>query len=300
MVFTGRKQVVSPDQHTLLAFISTFQERMRENRSSRYLTHFTPLRHHLEEYGKTIGHEIDFKHINMDFYHDFLRYLTAKALKKNTIGSVIKRLKRIMSVALKEEITTNRRFQDSEFKGLTEEVDTIYLKENEIQALYKMELKNERAKTICDLFVLNCYTGLRHSDCDKITEQSIKDGNIHLRTQKTNEKVVIPVNAIATAIIEKYKTKGLKVPSLQEVNRVLKWIGEKAELDKVLDPEKCRQLTSHCARRSFASNAYLAGVPTISIMKVTGHRTEKAFMRYIRITALENAILLSKHPFFKK
>jgi len=43
-----------------------------------------------------------------------------------------------------------------------------------------------------------------------------------------------------------------------------------------------------------------AEVPTISIMKITGHRTEKAFMKYIKITQEQNANKLGNHPYFIK
>ena len=49
------------------------------------------------------------------------------------------------------------------------------------------------------------------------------------------------------------------------------------------------RITTHSARRSFATNQYLAGFPSISIMKLTGHRTEKAFMKYIKVTSKEHA-----------
>lgn len=52
------------------------------------------------------------------------------------------------------------------------------------------------------------------------------------------------------------------------------------------------------ARRSFATNAYLQNVPTISIMKITGHRTEKSFLKYIKIIQEDNANKLVNHPFF--
>jgi hypothetical protein len=44
---------------------------------------------------------------------------------------------------------------------------------------------------------------------------------------------------------------------------------------------------------------YLQGIPAIAIMKITGHRTEKSFLRYIRLTQEENANNLLNHPFFK-
>jgi integrase len=63
--------------------------------------------------------------------------------------------------------------------------------------------------------------------------------------------------------------------------------------------EKWQLITTHTARRSAATNMYLAGIPTISIMKITGHHTEKAFLKYIRISQEDNALKLMEHPFFK-
>ena len=62
--------------------------------------------------------------------------------------------------------------------------------------------------------------------------------------------------------------------------------------------EKCDLVSTHVARRSFATNAYKAGVPTIAIMKITGHKKESTFLKYIKISAEENAELLKDHPFF--
>ena len=63
--------------------------------------------------------------------------------------------------------------------------------------------------------------------------------------------------------------------------------------------KKFELITTHTARRSFATNAYLQNVPTISIMKITGHRTEKSFLKYIKISQEDNANKLVGHPFFK-
>lgn len=59
-------------------------------------------------------------------------------------------------------------------------------------------------------------------------------------------------------------------------------------------------VSSHTARRSFATNMKLAGVETAKIMLFTGHKAQEAFFRYIRIGKLENAKELSSHPFFLK
>jgi integrase len=62
--------------------------------------------------------------------------------------------------------------------------------------------------------------------------------------------------------------------------------------------EKWELVTTHTARRSFATNAFLAGVPTISIMKITGHKSESVFMKYIKVSTEQNALLLLQHPHF--
>ena len=42
-------------------------------------------------------------------------------------------------------------------------------------------------------------------------------------------------------------------------------------------------LTSHCARRSFCTNNYLMGTDALTIMAISGHKTEKSFRRYLKL-----------------
>ena len=59
--------------------------------------------------------------------------------------------------------------------------------------------------------------------------------------------------------------------------------------------KKFELVSSHTARRSFATNLYKSGFPAISIMQITGHRTETAFLKYIKVTPKEHAKLLALH-----
>jgi integrase len=61
---------------------------------------------------------------------------------------------------------------------------------------------------------------------------------------------------------------------------------------------KCDIITTHTARRSAATNMFKAGIPALSIMKITGHTTEKSFMKYIKITNEENAELMARNKYF--
>ena len=57
---------------------------------------------------------------------------------------------------------------------------------------------------------------------------------------------------------------------------------------------KWEMLTTHTARRSFATNEFLAGTPTLIIMAITGHKTEKAFLKYIKLNSADHAKLLKE------
>ncbi|MGH2612096.1 MAG: site-specific integrase, partial [Rhabdochlamydiaceae bacterium] len=57
--------------------------------------------------------------------------------------------------------------------------------------------------------------------------------------------------------------------------------------------QKWQIVSTHTGRRTFATNAYLQGVPTVTIMAVTGHKTEKAFLKYIKVTPKEHAKIMA-------
>lgn len=54
---------------------------------------------------------------------------------------------------------------------------------------------------------------------------------------------------------------------------------------------KYELVTSHTARRSFATNLYRRGIPSTQLMLLTGHKTEDAFLRYIRVSKNRQCVL---------
>lgn len=100
--------------------------------------------------------------------------------------------------------------------------------------------------------------------------------------------------------------------SQQNFNKIIKNVCKKAGITQKILVErtegfkvvrklvpKYQLVSTHTARRSGATNMYLAGIPPFRIMLITGHKTESAFYRYIRIQKEENAKDLQNHPFFK-
>ena len=215
--------------------------------------------------------------------------------------------------------TTSRRvsryIKNKNFKVVEEDADSIYLTTKEIQKIYDYDFsKTPHIERVRDLFVIGCYTGLRFSDLTQFRQENISKDltTAKVRTQKTGEVVIIPLNPLIKAILKKHGGKPPEAISNQKMNDYLKTIGENVKINdevvisitkggvRVRESFKKHELiTVHTARRSFATNAYLNDVPTLSIMKMTGHTTEKAFLKYIKISQEDNANKLLNHPFFK-
>ena len=175
--------------------------------------------------------------------------------------------------------------------------------------LYDLDLTGSaRLDQVRDLFVFGCFTGLRFSDYSNVQPQNIieVDGELYIKmlTQKTKERVIIPCNPVIKSIFEKYGNNANRLPrapSNQKFNDYIKEVAELAALNEKgrLTMKPDQQLfmcvSSHTARRSFSTNLYLSGFPVLDIMKITGHTTEKAFLKYIKVSKLDTARRLSDH-----
>jgi hypothetical protein len=66
--------------------------------------------------------------------------------------------------------------------------------------------------------------------------------------------------------------------------------------NKIIEETKTKYawVSSHTARRSFCTNEYLAGTPSDLIMSISGHKTEKAFKKYIKADKMKKASMIKK------
>lgn len=269
----------------------------------------------LKEYATKKRKRIDFDIIDLNFYQEYTEYLAKERnLANNTVGRHIKTIKTFLNDAAERGFHKNFSFKSKKFKIITEQTDAIYLNAQELDELFKLNLSdNTRLERVRDLFLVGCWTGLRFSDFSTIEKRHIQDEFIEIRTKKTDETVVIPIHNNVKLIMEKYKGKypNSLPPSISNVktNRYLKEVGKMLECLQVnvrtsitkggvlltSNNKKYELLVTHSARRSFATNLYKSGLSSITIMKITGHRTERAFMKYIKVTPNENAKLLQQH-----
>jgi integrase len=273
--------------------------------------------------------DFEFEQIDKVFYNDFVSYLqkeipvtdnngkpiynkdgTPKLIKEsftqNSVGKHVRILKLMLNEATRNGINTSLVY--NQFYVFTEDSDAVYLNETELQELKDVDLKETpHLDRVRDWFLLLAWTGCRFSDLEKIGKANIKNGFITFRQQKTNTKVTIPLHPVVLEILEKYNFEMPKPITNQKFNEYIKIVAKIAELTDyevitktiggVLKSEtlpKYELISSHTGRRSFCTNMYKRGLPTLMIMSISGHKTEKSFLKYIRVKQEEHAEMIAK------
>lgn len=262
-------------------------------------------------------HRYQFEDITIDFYDKYVGFFTSKGYKPNSIGKQVKILKVILRNAHDEGLHHNLEFSRKRFSSLKENTEAIYLTEVEIRKIFSLDLSESlELDLVRDVWLCGYWSAQRFSDYSRLGSSCFRndaEGNLILdmATKKTGERIIIPVKPEFEETMAKYD---FDLPKTYEqmVNNGIKEIGELAGINEMVTVKetkggleysrqvpKCKLIMTHTARRSALTNLYLAGVPTIAIMKISGHRTEKSLMRYIKVTKEENASNLAHHPFFK-
>ena len=274
---------------------------------------------HLKAYAdEVLRRELTFADFTHAFFSEYSNHLFGKGFGNNYVHKLTSTLKTILREADRREIAPDLKVKDGWLVATREEPPAIYLDENDLSLLFQIDLNhNPRLCRVRDLFLIGCYTGLRFSDFTELKPGNFKrmpDGKefIEIITQKTGAKVTIPVKSELREILKQYNYQPPKAISNQNFNTYLKEVGQAAGINTPTLLTRIRNgkrhdetfpkyelMTTHTARRSFATNAYKAGVPVKYIMAVTGHKTEREFYKYVRIHPEEHALLVSENPFFK-
>jgi integrase len=269
---------------------------------------------HLTQFAKSKRKDLNFENIDIQFYDDFNAFLTLeKGLAMNSIGKYIQTIKTFLRAASDQGIEVNPTYKTRRFKTPSELTDKIYLTEDELNEMFRLDLSdNPRLEQVRDLFIVGAWTGLRFSDFTTIQPEQISEKRLRIRSNKTGTPSVIPFHPCVRAILAKYhnRTANSLPPAIsnQKMNAYLKEVAALVEslqtpvmvsstvggFRKSVAKKKYEFVTTHTARRSFATNMYKMECPTRSIMNITGHKTESAFRAYIRLDSEEHADILEK------
>lgn len=331
--FYYKEDTDKKEQVYLTDYMSLYINRYKNSKSISCIKKYVTTRNKILQYERLKKKRLLFEDINIDFYNDFKSWFFGQGFSTNYFGNTIKTLKLMHQEAQYIDNMHTNPIMHKGFIGTREDTESVYLTEEELKTIFdlqftidgitefylkqKISLDKEQArkKVVCynmirDRFLIGAYTGLRVSDFGRLHEANIQGDFIRLRTLKTDTKTVIPMNSKVKEIIT--HTDLSKTVSDQKINKHIKEICNMAGIDdnilihKSISGKRVEKISkkyelvcTHTARRSFATNAYKAGVPTIAIMKITGHTKESTFLKYIKVSMDENAETLLSHAFFK-
>ena len=308
---------VTPRKSTSNAFYKVFDEFVRDCGRQNDWTDST-----YEKFAAMKNHLMNFRDgLTFDFFdekglNDYVTYLRdVKEMRNSTIGKQLSFLKWFLRWAFKKDVHQNNAYDSYKPKLKSTQKKIIFLTWEELNKLREFEIPaaKQALDRVRDVFLFQCFTGLRYSDVFNLRRSDIKGDHIEVTTVKTSDSLIIELNKHSKAILDKYKDvsfeddKVLPVITNQKMNDYLKELAELAAIDEPVRQTyyrgnehidevtpKYALLGTHAGRRTFICNALALGIPPQVVMKWTGHSDYKAMKPYIDIADDIKANAMSK------
>ncbi|MBR8763177.1 Tyrosine recombinase XerC [Porphyromonas levii] len=306
-----------PKKSTPNAFYKVFDEFVRDCGRQNDWTDST-----YEKFAAVKNHLINFRDgLTFDFFdekglNDYVTYLRdVKEMRNSTIGKQLSFLKWFLRWGFKKGIHQNNAYDNYKPKLKSTQKKIIFFTWEELTKLREFEIPATKPslERVRDVFLFQCFTGLRYSDVFNLRRSDIKGDHIEVTTVKTSDSLIIELNNHSKAILDKYKDvafeddKVLPVITNQKMNDHLKELAELAGIDEPIRQtyyrgnERIDEVTpkyallgTHAGRRTFICNALALGIPPQVVMKWTGHSDYKAMKPYIDIADDIKANAMSK------
>ena len=275
-----------------------------------------------EKFAAVKNHLMNFREgLTFEFFderglNDYISYLRdVKEMRNTTIGKQLSFLKWFLRWAFKKGVHQNNAYDSYKPKLKSTQKKIIFLTWDELNRLreFKIPFNKQALERVRDVFLFQCFTGLRYSDVFNLRRSDIKGDHIEVTTVKTSDSLIIELNNHSKAILDKYKDvafeddKVLPVITNQKMNDYLKELAEMAGIDEPIRQtyykgnERIDEVTpkyallgTHAGRRTFICNALALGIPPQVVMKWTGHSDYKAMKPYIDIADDIKANAMSK------
>ena len=250
-----------------------------------------------------------YSELNTKLFREFQEWLIENVEGKNEDGTASpETLNKIVSNLLgsiNKYLVANEIISKSQFIDIvvtpikqTKNDNKIALTEDEIYLLHNYQCETEKDEQIRDLFLLECTTGQRFSDVNKVTNNIIhKDGRTYINLVQDKNKAPIQVDILfemALEIVQKYD---YKLPNISNklLNERIKIIAQKAgikgseelffdHIDKskayTITRERYECVCSHTGRNTFVTMLSLRGWHYHEIGRYTGHKKIETIQHY--------------------
>lgn len=186
-------------------------------------------------------------------------------------------LKSFIKMAMNEDLVTKNPYDKFELPKENRIKSIKYLTEDELRIIENAEV-NRKLRFTRDIFLLGCYTGLRHSDIRQITKANYcqRDGVKWLigEQQKTGNNYNVVLLPESERILNEWEWDMDQV-SLPNIDINLKRLACLCGLG--------RNLTMHMSRHTFATRALSKGVRIEVVSKMLGHTDIKMTQVYAKV-----------------
>jgi len=258
---------------------------------------------HLKAYELQSKRELTFNTIDLNFKDGFYAYLVSNNISDNTASRIFGFIRSYMNWSFDRGLHTNQQYKRKQFTVSKFETENIVLSEDEIDILYNYKFDNLKLERVRDLFIFQCFVGLRVSDLKRLKRSDFSNGRLHFRVQKTSAPITIILHPFVTEILNKYQNEKNPIPIIsdQKYNDYLKEVCQVAGIDTDVTItkkqggrkiettlKKYNLVTTHTARRTFVTMNLEKGMRPEIVMKLSGHTSISSFKRYIAIT--ENSL----------
>lgn len=178
------------------------------------------------------------------------------------------------------------------FNVRAEATVSVYLSTDELERLEKCagRLKG-RERMYALYFLCSAWCGARVSDIQRIGPDSIHRGRLVYVCEKTGARAEVPAKrGLAEWLEELEALRQVNDFCERTYNRTIKEICRKADIrsqvrgfrgGREIKSQKWEQVSTHTARRSFATNLYLSGCDLYTIGRMMGHSSADMTRRYI-------------------
>jgi len=286
---------------TLVKYIEFYIETKKNNLKNSTQRKYNVLKHKIERYEEDRNQTVLIKNIGERFKDDFEKYQKENKYAQNTIHRDVGLIKTYCNHARKYSLETHP--QLSFLKVEKEEVDVIYLNDSELDSIRKMKNLSTGMQITKDWLLLSCNVGQRVSDFMKFDYSKTwwEDGLGYMDfiQKKTDKRMTIPLFQEVVNILNRNNNNFPKKMQHTKYNKKLKELCKIAGINQKIpgkmlqkveevdgyrrikgEYEKYNLISSHVARRSFATNFY-GKIETSFLISMTGHTTEKMFRNYL-------------------
>ena len=227
----------------------------------------------------------DLTPVNLKKFNEYLQ----EHLSINSVKTYIAELRSVINLYREEkDIPVSKVNLKTVLKTKSVKSTNCYLTIEELERIGNLTGLNEIQRNVRDMFLLQAWCGCRLSDAITLTAENIDGEFLSYTSQKTRVYTSVPIKPLVRDIVRRMPE--IKLHNTMTYNRTVHRLCKMAGITqqesiwragKRCTAPKYELISSHSARRSFATNLYEAGIEIGKISYMMGHTDTAMTERYI-------------------